>query len=163
MIIFNGSIVDTTSLFNIVVDCPNGNVILPPINGVEQSTFNVSDSELAYSAMKYVLANIQNAGVNDFYNIVKEDIDPIETRHCVFHGNTTVDSNDGCVYTYTDLQLITNYFNNDNVEISYSFADNNYISENGDIITLPNETQDVNLTVNVNVGEVSVTKTVIVQ
>ena len=101
----------------ILIDCPNAIIDFDETiidERVEITITNATDTQIANSAMNMVLANIQNTGINDFYTI--SNLKNVEYEGCEFSHS----SGETCIYTYTDLDLIHNYYTYKDLSISYS-------------------------------------------
>ena len=142
---------------SIIIDCPNAVVDFDEESLLLNSEIivdYVSDNQVVNSAMKFIFSNIQNIGINDFYSVVN-DFTFSSNEQCQF------DHNEGtaCIYTYTDLDLIDNYFSYEGLSINYESSDNSILSDSGKI-TVPNQTETVDLTITVTYEEVVLTKVV---
>ena len=138
----------------ILIDCPNAIIDFDETiidERVEITITNATDTQIANSAMNMVLANIQNTGINDFYTI--SNLKNVEYEGCEFSHS----SGETCIYTYTDLDLIHNYYTYKDLSITYSSSNVNVLSANGNI-TLPVEATTVDLTITVNYKGTTVTK-----
>lgn len=165
-----GGTIDDTSIFdeegneienavpgNVIIDCPKDNLEFDESMIKENTNIKLiyaTDEQIAISAMNMVLSNIQDIGINDFYNI-KDSIDSVTHYGCDFiHTDGTM-----CIYTYTDLDLIKNYYNYDNLEITYSSTNKQALSDNGNVI-IGSSTQTSDLTINVKYNNETVNKVV---
>lgn len=134
---------------SIIIDCPKQNVNFDESIINENTNIKITyatDEQIAISAMNMILSNIQDIGINDFYNI-KNTVDSATHQGCNFtHDNGTM-----CVYTYTDLDLINNYFNYEGLEITYSSSNKEVLSDKGNVyIPSSNQTSDLTITVSYN-------------
>lgn len=157
-----GGIINDTSIFDeegnlisgalpgkVIIDCPNENVNLDNLIIKENTNIKVvyaTDEQIAISAMNMILSNIQDMGINDYYNI-KDNVESVTHYGCDFtHNNGTM-----CIYTYTDLDLINNYFNYEGLEITYSSSNKEVLSDKGNVyIPSSNQTSDLTITVSYN-------------
>lgn len=153
----NGSIIDSQNINEIYIDCPNACVIFDDnisFNNVDITAKNVSDDLICKAAMKLALSNIINHGVNDFYSTITNDI--IQSKDlCTFEHEGIYDY---CAYTYTDFDLITNYFTYKDLKIDYTSSNPNILSNYGAIFA----TGDSILTINVSFKQTSLIKNVYV-
>ena len=94
---------------------------------------NATAMQVVNSAMNYILSNITNGGIENFYSIV--DISDECSSVCDFvHENQISMYNGGCIYTYTDLDLIYNYFTYDDMIINYSVPEGVNLTAEGEIL-----------------------------
>jgi hypothetical protein len=132
----------------IIVDCPYSAVIFEDgiiAEGITKNVIDENQQEIINSAYKYIFANIQNVGINDFYNLSVEEIN-ISNHECDFetHSNDTY----GCIYTHTDLEFIYNYLSYD-LDISYESLNPNILSNNGNLLNT-DQTSVVRLGISIN-------------
>ena len=141
-----GNIIENAECGNILIDCPKENFTFDTSLIKEGININVSyatDEQIAVSAMNMVLANIQDIGINDFYNI-RNSVNSVTHYGCTFsHSEGTM-----CIYTYTDLDLIYNYLNYEDMIISYSSSNKEVLSDEGNVIvgSTP-QTTDLTITI----------------
>ena len=132
-----GSITDTSAVTtnNIIVNCPYSAVIFADgiidEASVNKTTIAESSTEVINSAFRYIFANLQNTGINDFYTTVSTETN-ISNHTCSMDGTHTENSL-GCIYTYTDLEFIYNYLTYD-LNIQYESSNVLMLSNNGNIV-----------------------------
>lgn len=165
--VYGGEIIDTTGQYvesdgalvedeelvygTILIDCPNSIVNMNDLTISEEvdiTVTNASESQIVNAAMKMVFANIQNTGVNDFYSTT--NVSDIVMDGCGFNHN----SGTSCIYTYTDLDLIYNYFAYGGLTINYSSLNKNVLSDKGNVLS----SGTTDLTVSVSYGETTLSK-----
>ena len=151
----DGNIINGKVPGSIIVDCPNAIIKFDEtevLNDVEINVSDASDNQIVNSAMNFILANIQNTGINDFYTI-NDSVHDISIEDCEFEHN----SGDGCIYTFTDLDFIYNYYTYEDLSITYESSNEQVLSSNGNInVGLTTETVD--LTITVTYGEATISK-----
>ena len=152
-----GMVIEGKTAGGIIVDCPKENFDFDESIIKEGININVSyatDEQIATSAMNMILSNIQNHGVNDFYTI-NNNVQGKTFDECTFtHSKGSM-----CVYTYTDLDLITNYYNYKNFSVTYKSSDTKVLTNKGNL-KLPTTSQTVDLTIEVKYGTETVEKVV---
>ena len=130
-------ITDSIGANEIIIDTPNACFIVDNVH--VDSTIDVvknavSDEAVINSAIKMIYANISNGGVNDLYSTTKvlnkAFMDP---KKCAFMGHADDSNTIGCVYTYTDLDLLTSFYNYD-VFITYTSSNEATLKPSGRVI-----------------------------
>ena len=144
-----GNLIENAVPGTIIIDCPKQNLEFD--NSIIKENTNIqvvyaTDEQIAISAMNMVLSNIQDIGINDFYNI-KDTIDSVSHYGCDFtHNDGTM-----CIYTITDLDLINNYFNYEELSITYSSSNKQVLSDSGNVtVATSTQTSDLTITVSYN-------------
>ena len=141
---------------SILIDCPNAIIDFDEAIIDERITIaltEATDEQIVNSAMNMVLANIQNTGINDFYTI--SNLKGLAFEECPFEHSSV----NQCLYTYTDLDLIHNYYTYKDLSISYASSNELVLSKDGNVI-IPTETTTVDLTVTITYGEVTLNKVI---
>lgn len=141
---------------SILIDCPNAIIDFDEAIIDERITISLAeatDEQIVNSAMNMVLANIQNTGINDFYTI--SNLKGLAFEECPFdHSSVTQ-----CIYTYTDLDLIHNYYTYTDLSISYESSNELVLTKDGNVI-IPSESTTADLTVTISYGEVILNKVI---
>ncbi len=136
--IYNGSIIDNTSTFNIIVDTPHAYVYFP--EDITPNVVNISTDAFLDSVFKYIyfyMHNYQLYNVEDLLNMQTLDTN----RHCTLQHT----GDNPCIYTYTDLELITNFKSYDDLKITYQSKDESILTNSGKIVSNGNVVLTVNL------------------
>jgi len=121
---------------------------------------NASPTQVVNSAMNYILSNISNGVIEDFYSIV--NINDKCSSVCDFTHSNNIDTyTGGCIYTYTDLDLIYNYFTYDDLIIKYTVPTNSCLTKEGEILD-NSITAEVSLNISVSYLNATLEKTVCV-
>lgn len=165
-----GSIIDTAETKGtIIIDCPNASIDFDyvvetendnNVNLVPSSQIVIkeaSPSQVINSAMKLVYSNLQNAAINDFYTT----IDTVEDFGKGICGNSFTHTTDShsCIYTFTDLDLIYNYFAYEGLTVSYSSGNTDVLTSGGKVLAT-STTTTVPLIVTITYKETTITKVV---
>lgn len=149
-----GSITSTNTIENtindVIVNCPYSAVIfennvIDEVN-VEKIVISENSTEIINSAFRFIYANLHNIGVNEVYSIAYNEA-RVSNHECSVAGTHT-DNSYGCLYTYTDLELIYNYLTYD-LEISYLSGDTSKLSNEGNIVEDITESSIVPLTITI--------------
>lgn len=160
--LYNGTIIDSSTFSEgedvvygkVIIDCPNAayefNDLIYDENIVD--IVEVSEQEVCLAAFEFMYANITNTGINNFYDS-KYTESTLKSCELCEQENSVY-----CVYTYTDLDLIFNYFSYD-ITIDYSSVDETILTSKGRVI-VADETQTTILTVNITFGETTVSRSI---
>ena len=135
--LYNGTIIDSSTGGKVIIDCPYAMFDFTDLTYNESiMDINVDDQQVCEAAFDLIYANIANAGINDFYD---SKLSEVRESHCVFCNDDTK----YCIYTYTDLDLLFNYFTYD-LSIEYT-SNSEALVNTGKIVNTGTESINANL------------------